>query len=255
MIEAAAAGQVLLMAYFNMRFHPIVNAIDRIIADIGPIYASRISYTQFRTAVNWRHQLEQGGGVLKSQGVHPIDLATHWIGAVATVSGEMMIVHPEREVEDFALVMLRFQSGAVGEIYTCYTDRQEEAMSGDLQGAAGKISFVLSPYKPELNHVILQRGKDQEVIPLRQPDSADPVYPGLMDCSKLATEHFVQCVETRRSSPLNGILGRQSIEIVLAAYESQRRQARIHLPLNDFDTESLHTCFPHFNTGGYTLVD
>lgn len=254
-IEAAAANKVLLMTYYNMRFHPVVNAIDRIFGDIGPIYASRISYTQFRTAISWRHKLEQGGGVLKSQGVHPIDLATHWIGAVSTVSSEMMIVHPEREVEDFALAMVRFQSGAVGEIYTCYTDRQEEVMAGDLQGVAGKISFVLSPYKPELNHVILQMGNEREVVPLRQPDAIDPVYPGLMDCSKRAIDHFVQCVASRQPSALNGVLGRQSIEIVLAAYESQRRQAKIRLPLTEFDPLSLQTCFPHFNTAGHALVD
>ena len=254
-IEAAAANKVLLMAYFNMRFHPVVNTIDGILAEIGPIYASRISYTQFRTAVSWRHKLVQGGGVLKSQGVHPIDLAMHWIGAVSTVSSETMIVHPEREVEDFALAMLRFQSGAVGEIYTCYTDRQEEVMVGDLQGVAGKISFAISPYKPELNKVILQRGNEREVVPLRQPDAIDPVYPGLLDGSKRTIDHFVRCVADRQPSALNGMLGRQSIEIVLAAYESQRRQSKIHLPLAEFDPSSLQTCFPHFNTNGQSLVD
>ncbi len=255
MIAAAESSRVLLMAFFNLRFHPVVNAIDEIVADLGPIYASRISYTQFRTGVSWRHKLEQGGGVLKSQGVHPVDLAIHWIGPVASVGGEMMIVHPEREVEDFALATLRFASGAVGEIYSCYTDRQEEAMYGDLQGMAGKISFVLSPYRPELNRVLLHAGGSTQAIPLRQPDVIDPVYPGLMDGSKRAVDHMVECVATRTPSPLNGVLGRQSIEIVLAAYESQRRGTKVCLPLKALETVSLQDCFPHFDAGNERLVE
>ena len=255
MIDAAESGNVFLMTFFNMRFHPVVDAVGQVLDQIGPIYALRLDYTQFRTTVGWRHKIEQGGGVLKSQGVHPIDLATYWAGPAATVSGEMSVVHPQRAVEDLALIMLRFQSGAVGEIYTCYTDRQEEAMYGSLHGMKGRLTFRLSPYQPELNQVQLQATGESGIVPLRAPDVIDPVYPGLQDCSKRAIDHFVACVAARRPSHLNGQLGRQAIEIVLAGYESQRRGGKVALPLEESDTGDLRACFPRFDTKGYGFVD
>jgi len=253
MITAAARRQVSLLAFFNMRFHPVVQAVDGVIAEIGSLYAARFSYTQFRTAVSWRHKLEQGGGVLKSQGVHAIDLALRWLSPAESVSGEMAIIHPAREVEDFALINLRFESGAVGEVYTAYTDRQPEAMTAELQGTLGKISFCLSPYEPEMNQVSISRKGETKAVALREHAVLDPVYPGLLDCSQRAIAHIVDSLVGGRRSDLDGAAGRRSIEIVLAGYESQRRGAKVRLPLKSFDIASLGDCFPRFEAGAYDL--
>ena len=255
MIAAAARRQVSLLAFFNMRFHPVVQAVDGVIAEIGSLYAARFSYTQFRTSVSWRHKLEQGGGVLKSQGVHAIDLALRWLGPAESVSGEMAIIHPAREVEDFALINLRFANGAIGEVYTAYTDRQPEAMTAELQGTRGKISFRLSPYQPEMNKVSITRKGRTETVALREYDAQDPVYPGLLDSSKRAIAHIVDSLVGGRRSPLDGAAGRRSIEIVLAGYESQRRGAKVALPLRAFDTSSLAGCFRRFDAGDAGLTE
>ena len=255
MVAAAEANQVTLLAFYNMRFHPVVNAIDRVVEAIGPLYAARFSYTQFRTNVTWRHQLVQGGGVLKSQGVHAIDLALRWLGSVRSVSGEMAIIHPGREVEDFALLNLRFVGGAVGEIYTAYTDRQSEEMIVQLQGMRGKLDFTLSPYATAANKVRITAGGKTETVELRELDIVDPVYPGLMDCSKRAIDHVIEHVRDRRLSHMDGMAGRRSIEIVLAGYESQRRQTKVALPLRSFDLDSLNHCFPRFDTQDHELAD
>ena len=253
MIAAAARNMKMLLAYYNMRFHPVVEAVDEHIADIGSIYAARFSYTQFRTSISWRHRLEQGGGVLKSQGVHAIDLALRWLGPVKTVSGETSIIHVGREVEDFALANLRFESGAIGEIYTAYTDRQPEDMRVALQGNLGKIEFCLSPYFPEKNGVWLQTGGERREIALRPPAVIDPVYPGLLDCSQRAIQHVVDHVLAEKPTHLAGDAGRKTIEIVLAAYESQRRGTKIALPLSSFELDTLADCFPRFAGAGDTL--
>ena len=253
MIAAARRHQVSLLAFFNMRFHPVVQAIDQRIAEIGSIYAARFNYTQFRSGVSWRHKLEQGGGVLKSQGVHAIDLALGWLGRVKTVAGEMAIIHPAREVEDFALITLRFESGAVGEIYAAYTDRQPEALTAALQGTRGKLSFRLSPYQPEMNRVEITLGRETEALPLREYDALDPVYPGLLDSSSRAIAHIVDHILRGRRSTMDGAAGRRSIEIVLAGYESQRRGTKVALPLRAFDSASLADCFPRFEAGDADL--
>ena len=160
--------------------------------------------------------------MLKSQGVHALDLALRWLGPVKTVSGEMAIIHPEREVEDFALVNLRFASGAIGEVYTAYTDRQSEDMRVALQGNLGKLEFCLSPYIPGDNRVWMLKAGQRHELPLRQPTAIDPVYPGLLDCSQRTIHHLVDHVRSGQPTDLDGQAGRRTIELVLAAYESQR---------------------------------
>ena len=253
MIAAAAHRGLSLLAFYNMRFHPVIQAVDELIASIGSIYAARLSYTQFRTAVSWRHRLEQGGGVLKSQGVHAIDLALGWLGPVKSVSGEMAIIHPAREVEDFALINLRFANGAIGEVYCAYTDRQPEAMTAELQGTRGKISFRLSPYQPAMNRVSITQKGETKAAALRKHDALDPLYPGLLDSSKRAIAHVVDSLTRGRRSAMDGAAGRRSIEIVLAGYESQRRGSKIALPLGSFDAASLAECFPRFEGGAVGL--
>lgn len=255
MLAAAQRHSKALLAFFNMRFHPVVATVDDIIAEIGSLYAARFSYTQFRTSLSWRHKLEQGGGVLKSQGVHAIDLALRWLGPAESVSGEMAIIHPEREVEDFALINLRFANGAVGEVYTAYTDRQPEAMTAALQGTRGKISFCLSPYQPEMNRVSISQKGETTALDLREDAELDPVYPGLLDCSKRAIAQIVEGLLRGQPSPLDGAAGRRSIEIVLAGYESQRRGAKVPLPLEAFDLASLADCFPRFDAGDRDLQE
>ena len=165
----------------------------------------------------------------------------------------MAIIHPAREVEDFALINLRFVNGAIGEIYTAYTDRQPEAMTAELQGTLGKISFRLSPYVPALNQVEITMAGETRAAPLRKYDALDPVYPGLLDCSKRAIARFIDDIMLGRRSTMDGAAGRQSIEIVLAGYESQRSGTKVALPLRSFDTSSLADCFPRFEAGDADL--
>jgi len=246
MLAAANENQVRLFVYLNMRFHPVTFAIDEVIHEIGPLFHVALDYTQFRSNVSWRHKLSQMGGVLKEQGFHPIDLALRWLGDVDEVSTETLVLHPGREVEDHAVCLLRFCSGATGTIYASYNDRREEAMFGRILGRDGTILFTLSPYKPEINEVILRKDNDK-VISLREAETIDPTYPGLMDCSKKSIDHILSSILEGKPSLLDGKEGLRSLEVVLAGYESQRTHKKIKLPLNSFSLDNIEACFPHLS--------
>jgi predicted dehydrogenase len=71
------------------------------------IYVSQL----FTRGTSWRYERKTaGGGVLLSQGSHLLDLLTWYFGAVTRVNADVHSVYSE-EVEDFAHVMLEFESG------------------------------------------------------------------------------------------------------------------------------------------------
>lgn len=231
MIAASVASGAPLYCVFNMRFHPVVEAVTASLARIGQPLAADVAYTQHRTGVTWRHAREQGGGVLKAQAVHVFDLLLTWLGPVADVSAETLIVHPGRETEDHGEVLLRFASGATGRVYASYCDPRPEIMTGALVGTDGRIDFTLSPYDPALNGVAVTADGATERVALRGWTEPDPVYPGLADATHRLVGFVVDRALDGGPIQIDGLAGRRVMEIVAAAYVSDQRREKIALPL------------------------
>jgi len=231
MVDAAEATATPLFCVFNMRFHPVVEAVSASLPAIGTVIAADAAYTQHRSAVTWRHQLDQGGGVLKEQAVHAFDLLLGWIGPVVEVAANALVVHPDREVEDQGDVLLRFASGAHARVHASYNDPRPELMTGGLVGTAGRIDFVLSPYDPAANTVTLTVGHDRMAVPLRPHDTVDPLYPGLLDATRRQITYVVDRLVDGAAPWTDGQAGRATMEIVAAAYASDQRGLKVSLPL------------------------
>ncbi len=83
------------------------NTLGRLQRVTGTIYVSQL----FTRGKGWRYDRKvSGGGVLLSQGAHLLDLLTWYFGPVVRVNAEVMSAY-SAEIEDFAHVMLEFQSG------------------------------------------------------------------------------------------------------------------------------------------------
>ena len=111
MVELSRAARSKMMVGFQMRFHPVVTAVDRLLSRIGPIYHVDFNFSLYRPGVAWRHSLLQGGGVLKELSSHLFDLMQHWAGPVATIAGQNRIIEAGREVEDYSSNQLEFAGG------------------------------------------------------------------------------------------------------------------------------------------------
>ena len=92
MVELSRAARSKMMVGFQMRFHPVVTTVDRLLPRIGPIYHVDFNFSLYRPGVTWRHSLLQGGGVLKELSSHLFDLMRHWAGPVATIAGQNRII-------------------------------------------------------------------------------------------------------------------------------------------------------------------
>jgi len=127
---AAARAGVVASVLYARRAHPCVVAARRLAQSgaLGPLLTleARFLTTQvrFRNPASWLFRREQsGGGILLWLGCHCLDLLQYVpddeitaVGALlATRSGETI------DVEDLAMLALRFRSGAIGTFHAGYT--------------------------------------------------------------------------------------------------------------------------------------
>ncbi len=144
MIAACAEAGVMLAGIFPRRFNPSTGLLKKAVADgrFGCIASADAYVKWWRTQAYydsgaWRGTWAlDGGGALMNQSIHTVDLLLHVMGAVRSVRAETRLVaHQGIEVEDTAVAMLEFQSGALGVI-------QGTTAAWSAQGHPAEIQIV-----------------------------------------------------------------------------------------------------------------
>lgn len=128
LLEAAAAkgGRVVQVGY-QLRFHPAFEALANLLSEgaLGRLLWARAEYAQYlpdwRPGQDYRASYTahrtQGGGILLDAS-HELDYLRALVGEVAEVAcfaGTLSDL--EMDAEDTAAVLLRFASGALGEVH------------------------------------------------------------------------------------------------------------------------------------------
>ena len=132
MIEAAEAAGVALAVISQRRWYPAVERVKAAIESgrIGVPGLATVEVLGWRSpeyyAMDpWRGTIEgEGGGVLVNQAVHQLDLACWFLGSPVEVDGWIAnLNHPEIEVEDTAVGIVRFAGGALATITASNSQR------------------------------------------------------------------------------------------------------------------------------------
>ncbi len=205
----------------NMRFHPgpakVKELLDR--RALGRVLFARIhagSYLpQWRPDVDYRENYaacEETGGGCVLDCVHEIDLARWYLGDVQDVL--CMTAHTsslEIATEDFAAIVLRHASGAISEIHVDYVQRTYER-GCQIVGERGSIFWDFNAQQA--------RWFDAESgrwTTFPQPEGWE------LNCMYLAEmEHFLDCVQQRRSTTLPIPEAVSVMQIAFAAKASGR---------------------------------
>lgn len=125
LIAAAAASGKTLAAILNRRFNPAMDAFKAACAAgrLGRIVSASCYVKWFRDqayydSAPWRGTWAlDGGGALMNQAIHSIDALLHLAGPVRSVQANAAcLAHDRIEVEDMAVAILEFGSGARGVI-------------------------------------------------------------------------------------------------------------------------------------------
>ena len=163
MTNAARAAGVPNLVCHNYRRAPAIALAKRILDEgrLGEIRHYRGAYLQdwivdpaFPRV--WRLQKSRAGsGALGDIGSHQVDLARHLLGEIAEVSGLLHTFIAERplpggggrgrvDVDDAALALVRFASGAIGSLEgTRFAAGRKNANRFEINGARGSLAFDL----------------------------------------------------------------------------------------------------------------
>jgi predicted dehydrogenase len=183
----------------------------------------------------WRGTWEwDGGGVLMNQGIHMIDLLLWFMGPVHSVCAHTDTLVRRMEAEDVGSAVLRFESGAEGTISATTCAFPGLPTRIEIHGDAG--SAVL---EDDRLVALLTAADCRDVPPTGlSGESRDRVQSATLpveksecalDAHTLQIRDMIQALREGLEPLVNGIEGRQAVDLILAIYESARTGCEIGL--------------------------
>lgn len=257
-LEAARAHNVLVSTVCQRRFFKpclrVKEAIEQ--GKIGDPILGTVTMLGWRDkkyydSAAWRGTWAgEGGGVLINQAPHQLDLLLWYLGEVDEVYGQWRnFNHPYIEVEDTSVAIIKFKSGALGNVVV--TNSANPAQYGKVHvlgrsgacigvqtdGGAMFIAGQSSITEPPRNDVWTIPG--EETL-LSQWETEDQSFFQSIDATtyyhKLQINDFLSAILQGRPPLIDGLAGRRTVELFTAIYRSTRDNRPVKFPLVDEKT-------------------
>ena len=225
LLELAERVQGTVYVGYNLRFHAGLRKLKALLDDgaIGKLLILQAEFGQYlpdwRPGRDYRNgynaHAAMGGGIILDAS-HEIDYARWLAGEIIAVFAVMAKLSDlEMNVEDTAMVTLRFASGVLGQLHLDCLQR-DYARNCKLVGAEGTLLWDYA----EGVRLYSSKTKQRETFPL-VPD-ANEMYLEEM-------RHFLACLRGEATPLVAGGDGKRVLEIALAAKHScaERREVVI----------------------------
>jgi len=235
LLAAAREAGVALTVMSQHRFDPGVIAAKRLIDDgaLGTLMLGEASTKWYRTqeyydSAPWRGTWALDGGALLNQGIHYVDLLLWCMGPVTEVIAVCTTQTHRIEVEDTALAIVRFASGAVGTIGATTAAYPGFPQRLEITGTQGTVTVE----DGTLMRTVLRDAAGtagQGKPPGEAPSAA--ADPGGLDAAVHAAQlaDLLAAVGEGREPAVSGQDGRDALEVVRAVYESSRAGRPVRL--------------------------
>jgi len=224
MIEAARQSGAVLQTGHHLRSSPLARTARRLI-DEGRI--GRVTFMRLRQAHDWggAEQVRgafgslaaSGGGTLLDNGCHMMDLARYFGGDVRSIHARMATLKFDIEVEDTSVATLDFESGALASVENAWTATGWEE-SFHVYGTQGALECSNRLGKARLRFLNRETGHGDWAT----GDETWYDYARADNAHARSVVHFVESIEQGLPVVCSGEDGRESVRLVLGAYESAR---------------------------------
>ncbi len=225
MIRSCDLNNVKLFVVQQNRFNvPVVKLREAMEAGrfgklvLGTVRVRWCRSQDYYNQSSWRGTWAMDGGVLTNQASHHVDLLEWMMGDVLSVFAMSRTALVNIEVEDTAVVLLRFANGALGVIEATTATRPKD-LEGSISilGEGGTVvieGFAVNEMKT-WQFVTREEG-DDDVL---KKYSVNP--PNVYGFGHQAYyEHVVDCIINNKQQLIDGLEGRRSLELISALYES-----------------------------------
>lgn len=226
LISTAKRTGVKVCVISQFRFSDAVHEIRRALdaGAFGTVVSGSLSMKYFRSheyyaSSGWRGTWAMdGGGCLMNQGIHGIDVYRYLMGPVRTITALTKTQTRRVEVEDSAVAILEFESGAVGTLEgstTCcpgYPRRIE--ICGDQGSVVLEEDSILRWDLPI--PCALPVGREAKNVAASDPKAIN------VDGHVKQISNLVDAILRRVPLMADAASGRPPLEIILAVYESSR---------------------------------
>lgn len=236
--DAVHRSGVTFMVAHNLLFNPILRKAKELIDEgyIGTVQFLKAYSAGFFLFLenDFRLSLEKtGGGVFIDTGAHFVYMVRELVGEIKSVFGMTgRLMRKEMEGEDNAIVLLEFESGALGEITTTYSARIPGWQLGfpagwdqtfHIYGTKGAIRFNL----PDSRIWVYSEKSNvpQEVAgwsELRLGETYDSAF-------EYEIKHFISCLLEKNTPKVTVDDGIQVVKIIDAVYKSSVKGEKVSI--------------------------
>jgi len=203
---------------------------------LGDAYIKWWRSQEYYDSGGWRGTWElDGGGALMNQSIHAIDLLQWMMGPVdSIVAFTDTLSHERIEVEDTAVVALKFKSGALGviegttSVYPGFLKRIE------ISGTTGSIVMEEEDItKWEFTEMTSDDEKIQKEFMGKTSTGGGAADPSAIghEMHRRQLADLLDALDSGRSPLIDGSEGRKAVEIILGVYESSKTGRAVKLPL------------------------
>lgn len=219
LLKLVKKNKLVLMVGYTYRFWPPLMKVEELLKKkaVGEVYSVRIEFSEYLPDWHpWEDyrkfymaKKELGGGAILDES-HTVDFARWLFGEIEEIACyNQKISKLEITSDDVAEMLVRFKSGAIGNIHM------------DIFGRAHRKNMVVIGEKGD----ILWDFYQNEVKVYYAEQKKWETYPFSTDRNSMFVDevkHFVDCVKNKKPPKVTGEDGARTLKCVMAAMESSR---------------------------------
>jgi predicted dehydrogenase len=242
-IEAAARESgCIFSGVFQLRFGRGAQQL-RALADEGKLGDLHLGLAEtmwwradaYYDDVAWRGKWStEAGGATVSQAVHIIDMLIWLMGEPERIYAEANSLRPNIEVDDNSIAIVRFKSGAIGQITNTVSAQSEQRSLLEFHGS--KLSAISQgPVYDATVEPFLLSSADEAYAASLQLEMEERMPKGYRMLHRGSVTNFIEAIAEGRSPAVTIDDCRRALQVTTAIYESAMTQQPVTLPIEKDD--------------------